>query len=977
MKKLILIGCSLILFFLANNITGQNITFQLDGDRLYLSENGDCSGGPDARWRLRARTQYSGYFNWNRDADDISGGWHNYTNFSWINNTSVPNNAVISVDLDAWEEDPATCDNPCFFCTNGGPDDGDCFGYGNIANRNITSYAPCQWHYFEDFRNCTDDGVTINWGVRYSFYYTFDDLAPGTIAGGGNYYNCDNPPSMTNTASATTWSSYQWQQSLNGGSIWTNIVGATAATYDPPSLSATTIYRRRASDCSGRTRYSNAITYTILDNGDPTVFGTNVWNVYGYNGRDRDNLASLDYAGYYIDNNFSVNTALRWNSSLAPSTATGYIGCNVGKDIHTFVHKRQGFPCGLYQLNINNHDDEISVYVDGIQVFLYNGCCVNHGAVWSGYLGSATTVEIRVAEGGGGSVLDMTLTDLTTPLTAGTVNGDQSICSGTNPSILGSTATASGGTVSAVSPTYQWQKSTTNCSTGFANITGANAQTYPPLNPSQTTYYRRSVTDACGDISYTNCVVITINTISTAPIIAAISGKQCPNSSISLSATGGVSGAGATIEWYSGPNGSGSFLGTGANLSVSPSTTTTYYARRTGTCNTTLDDTETVDVRNFSYSPVGVSSSVNYCTDNTGWNHFYNASDDIILSVEGDLTGASTTPVAKITNNGSFYQATVGAVGSCNSGLNPGEEFFELPRSWNVEFNGTLNPPYAVRYYFPAAEQTTLINAANNHIASNLNCMYSYKYITPNGFYWFKNIGSDYVAPTFDEPTQLTGTNNTVNGTHYAEINGISSFSGGSGAIALSPDPSLPVEYLSFEGINVGNANYLNWLTASETNSLFFEIEKMQENQNSFLKIGQVEAAGTVVSLQNYQFVDQNPSSGINYYRLNQIDQDGSNSYSAIVAIENGKPTDLVSIFPNPTKSTVNYQCQSFVAANIQVSISNVLGKRLSNTSYVLEKGMNTLEFDLSNYPTGMYHISITNQQSLVRKTYKVIKADR
>ena len=976
MKKLLLISCALSLCFLANDLTGQNITFQLDGDRLYLNENTDCSGGPDARWRLRARTQYTGYSYWNRDADDISGGWHNYTNFSWINNTSVPNNAVLSVGLDAWEEDPATCDNPCFFCTNGGPDDGDCFGYGNIANRNITSYAPCQWHYFEDFRNCTDDGVTINWGVRYSFYYTYDDLLPGSIAGGGNYFGCDNPPAMTNTAPATTWSTYQWQQSIDGGINWTNIVGQTGTTYDPPALSSTTLFRRRSSDCSGRIRYTNTITYTIIDNGDPNIFGSNVWNVYGYNGRNRDNLALLNYAGYYIDNNLSVNTSLQWPTNLAPSSAPLYTGCNVGKDIHTFVHKRQGFPCGIYQLNINNHDDEVSVYVDGVQVFVYNGCCVNHGTVWSGYLGSTTTVEIRVAEGGGGSVLDMTLTDLTTSLAAGTVNGNQSVCSGTSPSTLGSTATASGGTVSAVSPIYQWQKSTSNCSSGFSNITGANALTHNPTSPSITTYYRRSVTDACGDISYTNCVVISVNSNSTSPTIAAVAGKQCPNTNMTLSASGGTIGTGSNIEWYSGPNGSGTLLGTGASLLVSPSTTTTYYARRTGLCNTSADDTETVDIRNYSYSPVGLSSSVGYCTDNLGWNHFYNSSDEIIVSVEGDLSGASSTPVAKITNNGSYYQATVGAVGACNSGLNPGEEFFELPRSWNIEFNGTLNPPYAVRYYFPASEQTALINAANNHIATNPSCMYIYKYSVPNGFYWFKNIGTDYVAPTFDEPTHLVATNNSINGINYAEIGGITSFSGGSGAIALSPDPSLPVEYLSFDGVNLGKENHLNWLTASETNNAFYEVEKMHENQIQFSKIGRVEAAGTVTSTQQYKFVDAQPTAGINYYRLKQVDQDGSYSYSSVIAIESSVVIGQATIFPNPTKGIVNYQYESTENDKFQISISNVLGKILFTSNYTISKGINNIALDMTDYPSGMYHVRIIQQKNNRQTTHKVIKSE-
>lgn len=557
-----------------------------------------------------------------------------------------------------------------------------------------------------------------------------------------------------------------------------------------------------------------------------------------------------------------------------------------------------------------------------------------------------------------------TITVNVDPLPYGVLAGITTICEGNSTNLTFNASTGS--------PPYNivYNGNTLN------NInSGHNIAVSPSVTTGYTLTYIRD-NNGCIRTTGLNSAQVIVNSNSTTPSIAAVSGKQCPNSNINLSASGGTAGTGSVIEWHSGPNGSGSFLGTGSSISISPQTTTTYYARRTGTCNTTSDDTETVDIRNYSYSPVGLSSSVGYCTDNLGWNHFYNSSDEIIVSVEGDLSGASSTPVAKITNNGSYYQATVGAVGACNSGLNPGEEFFELPRSWNIEFNGTLNPPYAVRYYFPASEQTTLINAANNHIATNPSCMYIYKYSVPNGFYWFKNIGTDYVAPTFDEPTHLVATNNSINGINYAEISGITSFSGGSGAIALSPDPSLPVEYLSFDGVNLGKENHLNWLTASETNNAFYEIEKMHENQIQFSKIGQVEAAGTVTSTQQYQFVDAQPTAGINYYRLKQVDQDGSYSYSSVIAIESNVVIGQATIFPNPTKGIVNYQYESTENDKFQISISNVLGKVLFTSNYTISKGINNIALDMTDYPSGMYHVRIIQQQNNTQTTHKVIKSE-
>ena len=63
----------------------------------------------------------------------------------------------------------------------------------------------------------------------------------------------------------------------------------------------------------------------------------------------------------------------------------------------------------------------------------------------------------------------------------------------------------------------------------------------------------------------------------------------CPGESTDLTASGGTDGTGTQIAWYDGPGGTGNQLGTGSGITVSPSTTTTYYARREGDYNVTTD----------------------------------------------------------------------------------------------------------------------------------------------------------------------------------------------------------------------------------------------------------------------------------------------------------------------------------------------------------------------------------------------------
>ncbi|MCP4441894.1 MAG: T9SS type A sorting domain-containing protein [Aureispira sp.] len=1230
---ILLVGTSL-------SLDAQNITYQIDGERLYLSENGDCSSGPDPRWRIRTSTQYTGWANWNRDVDDISGsGWHNYTNYSWVNNTSVPNNAVITVQLDAWEEDPWTCD-AC--CGNGGPDDGDCFGYGTVSTRTITDAAPCGWRYYSGTRSCRDDGTTITWGVEYSYYYTYNDLYPGSIGGGGSYYACSDPPAFTNTGSATKWATYQWQQSTNGGATWTNIGGATGTTYNPGPLSVTTQFRRRVNDCSGRTRYSNVRTITILSNGNPGTFGNNVWNVYAYNGRSLN--LSAAYQGYYVDNNLSVNTLNFWTSGGTPSSASGYVGCTVGTDNHTTVHKRQGFPCGTYRIDVAGHDDEIRIYVNGGQVFEHIGCCDAHNGIWTGILGSSSTIEIRTAEGGGGSNTRVNVVNITPPLAGGTVSNNQTICSGATPSTLTSTVGATGaGTInyqwqsspnnstwtniggatgatysppsltsrtyyrrrsidecgntrysntitinihpalvagsvstnqticSGATPTtlsstanatggggfnYQWQSSPnnstwtniggatgatysppaltsqtyyrrraiSNCSEtlytntitisihaplnagsinsnqticsgatpttltsnsnatggngfsyqwqsrttgGWSNIGGATGTTYSPSSLTETTEYRRRAVSNCGETLYTNTitinthpalnvgsiagdqttcagsalatltstanatggngftyqwqsrttgswsniggatsatyapsaltetteyrrraisncsetlytniVTITIQTLSTAPVITPLAGKVCPNTDFVLTVSGGTVGTGSTVEWYSDAAGTIS-IGSGNSLTVSTNSTATYYVRREGTCNTTSLTSITATIRDYAYTPVGNVVSSNYCDDNTGWRHFFDSNDDIILSVLGNFSGL-TSMSATVNNNGVHHQERESASlnpNNCANGWSPGEERFELPRYWNIDYTGTLNGGYRVRYYFPASEKANLITAVNNFMTTWTDCNYAYKHPYPDGFYWFKNTGTPYANPQF-EGNFLTGTGGSVNGINYSEISGITTFSGGSGAVIIIPTGGLPVELVNFAGENKGQVNLLNWTTETELNNARFEIEHSLDPSSGFEQIGELAGAGTTQEIQHYNFSHNTPALGVNYYRLKQVDFDGEISYSDVIAIIVKLADETDMFYPNPTENIVNYQFNETVEQEITIIINNTLGQEVGELHYNSKIGVNSMPIDLSAYPAGAYMIKVTKSETKHGVTKRVIRVE-
>ncbi|QLC67033.1 T9SS sorting signal type C domain-containing protein [Flavobacterium sp. LPB0248] len=137
-----------------------------------------------------------------------------------------------------------------------------------------------------------------------------------------------------------------------------------------------------------------------LTKGDPTVFGEKVWNVYGYNGNDLT-LQKTGYAGYYVDPNPNANSTAFWPTTKSPYAANNWQGAPMPNDYFTVVSKRRGFACGQYQIQVANQDDDLQIFVDGIEVFKKTGSTdtatlVNKGQIFT--LNSKTEIEIRLKE---------------------------------------------------------------------------------------------------------------------------------------------------------------------------------------------------------------------------------------------------------------------------------------------------------------------------------------------------------------------------------------------------------------------------------------------------------------------------------------------------------------------------------------------------------------------------------------------------
>jgi len=193
----------------------------------------------------------------------------------------------------------------------------------------------------------------------------------------------------------------------------------------------------------------------------------------------------------------------------------------------------------------------------------------------------------------------------------------------------------------------------------------------------------------------------------------------------------------------------------------------------------------------------------------------------------------------------------------------------------------------------------------------------------------------------------------------------------------LVPTQVLPVELTIFTGYNDGSINVLNWTTASELNSLKFEVEKSIDAVN-FEYLGERPAAGNSSIPLNYTMNDNHPVLGNNYYRLKMIDRDGSFTYSEIIIIkvnEISSPADgIISVYPNPTNDKVNIIYQSGTNQKLNLDVFNAIGQSMFNATYEFNPGLNTIILDAAQYAKGMYIINLQNTSNGNKYQSKFVK---
>ena len=172
----------------------------------------------------------------------------------------------------------------------------------------------------------------------------------------------------------------------------------------------------------------------------------------------------------------------------------------------------------------------------------------------------------------------------------------------------------------------------------------------------------------------------------------------------------------------------------------------------------------------------------------------------------------------------------------------------------------------------------------------------------------------------------------------------------------------LPVNMADFTGKKQGSKNILRWTTAGEFNNDRFIVER-SNNGKCFNAIGTVYGAGNSSKSREYSFIDYNPLKKINYYRLKQVDFDGSDHYSSTIAVNTEDKTNEFII--NQSEDVLHISNNN-LREFFTVEMYNTTGKKVFQG-----KGTGTIRTGLENIPRGLYIINIqTGEDNYVSKCY-------
>lgn len=326
------------------------------------------------------------------------------------------------------------------------------------------------------------------------------------------------------------------------------------------------------------------------------------------------------------------------------------------------------------------------------------------------------------------------------------------------------------------------------------------------------------------------------------------------------------------------------------------------------------------------------------CSDDEGWFYF-----------KDPVTNAT---LLGIKPNGNDFNPSLVRIDASTNGnfqLPPPLSASLMPYMLTINAPGTynINGGLSVKLFYPSSSKNIVEN--------------DYEFSE-----WFKHPGSkedvlnDFNAVPFSVQILEVQDTGSVNGVSFVVFDSISSFST-FGFTGWDNPAVLPVTWYSFDAKIQDKAVMLEWTTASEFNNKGFYVE-YATNDLIFKNIGFVSGNGTTSIPSMYTFKHEKPGVGILYYRIRQVDFDGTFDYSVIRSVEYSfEVSNFINVYPNPAGDKIRVESNNALGF---INIYDTTGRLMLSVN----SDEKALDIDLANIHTGALFIQTKNGTKYILK---------
>ena len=178
----------------------------------------------------------------------------------------------------------------------------------------------------------------------------------------------------------------------------------------------------------------------------------------------------------------------------------------------------------------------------------------------------------------------------------------------------------------------------------------------------------------------------------------------------------------------------------------------------------------------------------------------------------------------------------------------------------------------------------------------------------------------------------------------------------------------LPVHFISFTGkLLPDNTVRLDWRAVTDQLHDYFEVEHSTDG-TTFTSIGRGP------SVVPYFKIDPTPAIGNNFYRIKQVDRDGTVTYSTVINVYYNPASFSVGVYPNPVKDVLNVKINTNVADRYTISLTDLAGRKVYNESIQSGHSGAEVNIDLTRNAAQVYILTIRNSKSEIMASEKIVK---